>query len=85
MLTVAWVVALLCSAPQSLVFRVMHHPKVPEFEQCVSFEAFSNHHQELAYNLTCLLAMYFLPLIIITVCYACIFCEISKNSREISG
>ncbi|CAG4935058.1 unnamed protein product [Colias eurytheme] len=85
MLSVAWVVALLCSVPQSLVFRVMRHPTVPEFEQCVSFEAFSNQHQELAYNVTCLLAMYFLPLVIITVCYACIFCEISKNSTEMSG
>ncbi|XP_028172009.1 gonadotropin-releasing hormone II receptor-like, partial [Ostrinia furnacalis] len=67
---------------QSLVFRVMTHPKVPEFQQCVSFEAFASQHQELAYNVFCLCAMYFLPLMIITVCYACIFYEISKNSKE---
>ncbi|CAK1542074.1 unnamed protein product [Leptosia nina] len=85
MLSVAWAVAFLCSAPQSLVFRVMRHPTVPEFEQCVSFEAFSNKHQELAYNVICLLAMYFLPLVVITVCYACIFIEISRNSKDTSG
>ncbi|XP_063830199.1 adipokinetic hormone/corazonin-related peptide receptor variant I-like [Ostrinia nubilalis] len=82
MLYLAWVVALFCSLPQSLVFRVMTHPKVPEFQQCVSFEAFASQHQELAYNVFCLCAMYFLPLMIITVCYACIFYEISKNSKE---
>ncbi|XP_047505592.1 adipokinetic hormone/corazonin-related peptide receptor variant I-like [Pieris napi] len=85
MLSIAWIVALLCSAPQSLVFRVMHHPTVPDFEQCVSFGAFSNQHQELAYNVACLLAMYFIPLAIITICYACIFFEISKNAQDMSG
>nr|ALM88324.1 neuropeptide receptor A28 [Chilo suppressalis] len=84
MLYFAWMIALLCSLPQSLVFRVMHHPRVPEFQQCVSFEAFANQRQELAYNVFCLCAMYFLPLMIITVCYACIFYEISKNSQETS-
>ncbi|KAL4711017.1 hypothetical protein ACJJTC_017982 [Scirpophaga incertulas] len=84
MLYMAWVVALLCSLPQSLVFRVMHHPRVPEFQQCVSFEAFASQRQELAYNVFCLCAVYFLPLMIITVCYACIFYEISKNSQESS-
>ncbi|CAH0687871.1 unnamed protein product [Spodoptera exigua] len=82
MLSLAWIIALLCSLPQSLVFRVMSHPKVPDFQQCVSFEAFANQQQELAYNVFCLGAVYFLPLTIISVCYACIFYEISKNSKE---
>ncbi|KAM3961681.1 neuropeptide receptor A28 [Aphomia sociella] len=82
MLSFAWMIALLCSLPQSLVFRVMQHPRVPDFQQCVSFEAFTTQQQEFAYNLFCLCAMYFLPLMIITVCYACIFYEISKNSKE---
>ncbi|XP_013183626.2 adipokinetic hormone/corazonin-related peptide receptor variant I, partial [Amyelois transitella] len=82
MLYLAWMIALLCSLPQSLVFRVMHHPKVQDFQQCVSFEAFASPHQELAYNIFCLFAMYFLPLMIITVCYVYIFYEISKNSKE---
>ncbi|XP_045776079.1 adipokinetic hormone/corazonin-related peptide receptor variant I-like [Maniola jurtina] len=85
MLWFAWLIALLCSLPQSVVFRVKNHPTVPEFQQCVSFEAFSNEHQEQAYNVLVLFAMYFLPLIVITVCYACIFWEINKNSKEISG
>ncbi|CAG9116791.1 unnamed protein product [Plutella xylostella] len=73
------------SACNSLVFRVMSHPQLPEFQQCVAFDAFSNRHQETAYNVLCLVAMYFLPLLIITVCYGCIFYEISKNSTVVSG
>ncbi|XP_053611984.2 adipokinetic hormone/corazonin-related peptide receptor variant I-like [Plodia interpunctella] len=82
MLYMAWFVALLCSLPQSLVFRVMSHPKNPDFQQCVSFDFFTSPHQELAYNVFCLCAVYFMPLLIITGCYACIFYEISKNSKE---
>ncbi|XP_053611531.1 adipokinetic hormone/corazonin-related peptide receptor variant I-like [Plodia interpunctella] len=82
MLYLAWMIALLCSLPQSLVFRVKSHPKVKDFQQCVSFEAFRSPHQELAYNIFCLSAMYFLPLTIITGCYICIFYEISNNSKE---
>ncbi|XP_073946887.1 adipokinetic hormone/corazonin-related peptide receptor variant I-like [Choristoneura fumiferana] len=61
MLSFAWIIALFCSLPQSLVFRVLRHPHVPEFEQCVSFDAFSSQQLELAYNVFCLCAMYFLP------------------------
>ncbi|XP_052742322.1 adipokinetic hormone/corazonin-related peptide receptor variant I-like [Bicyclus anynana] len=84
MLWFAWFIALLCSLPQSLIFRVKKHPKVPSFEQCVSFEAFANDQHEQAYNVLVLFAMYFFPLIVITVCYACIFWEINTNSKEIS-
>ncbi|KAI5651464.1 7 transmembrane receptor (rhodopsin family) domain-containing protein [Phthorimaea operculella] len=83
MLYIAWAVALACSLPQSVVFRVKRHPHVAEFEQCVSFDAFSTAHQEITYNVFCLCAMYFMPLVIITVCYVCIFCEIRKSSKEL--
>ncbi|NP_001127745.1 neuropeptide receptor A29 [Bombyx mori] len=83
MLYCAWVGALACSLPQSMVFRVKHHPRVIGFEQCVSFDAFNSYEQEVAYNVFCMCAMYFLPLIVITVCYVCIFCEIRKSSKEL--
>nr|XP_049702309.1 adipokinetic hormone/corazonin-related peptide receptor variant I [Helicoverpa armigera] len=83
MLLCAWAFALACSLPQSIVFRVKRHPQVAGFEQCVSFGAFSSEQQEVVYNVFCLCAMYFLPLIIITVCYVCIFCEIHRSSKEL--
>ncbi|KAF9424531.1 hypothetical protein HW555_000342, partial [Spodoptera exigua] len=66
----------------SVVFRVKRHPQVAGFEQCVSFGAFSSEQQEVVYNVFCLCAMYFLPLIIITVCYVCIFCEIHRSKKR---
>ncbi|XP_059056020.1 adipokinetic hormone/corazonin-related peptide receptor variant I-like [Achroia grisella] len=83
MLYCAWAVALACSLPQSIVFRVKRHPRVAGFEQCVSFDAFSSYHQEVAYNVFCICAMYFVPLVVITVCYVCIFCEIHRSSKEL--
>ncbi|KAJ0175319.1 hypothetical protein K1T71_009460 [Dendrolimus kikuchii] len=82
MLCCAWICAMACSLPQSLVFRVQRHPQVA-FEQCVSFDAFSSKRQEVVYNVFCLCAMYFLPLVVITVCYVCIFCEIHRSSKEL--
>ncbi|CAH0725110.1 unnamed protein product, partial [Brenthis ino] len=84
MLYGAWAVALGCSLPQSAVFRVKHHPYVVGFEQCVSFDAFASVRLEVAYNVFCLCAMYFVPLMIITVCYVCIFCEIRRSSNELT-
>ncbi|XP_053611429.1 adipokinetic hormone/corazonin-related peptide receptor variant I-like [Plodia interpunctella] len=83
MLYGAWVIALACSLPQSMVFRVKRHPRDAGFEQCVSFDAFSSYHQEVAYNVFCICAMYFVPLVVITVCYVCIFCEIHRSSKEL--
>ncbi|XP_052742490.1 adipokinetic hormone/corazonin-related peptide receptor variant I-like, partial [Bicyclus anynana] len=83
MLYAAWTVALACSLPQSIVFRVQQHPYVAGFEQCVSFGAFESARLELAYNVFCLCAMYFAPLLIITGCYVCIFCEIRRSSNDL--
>ncbi|KAL0820855.1 hypothetical protein ABMA28_005524 [Loxostege sticticalis] len=70
---------------KSIIFRVKRHPRVAGFEQCVSFDAFRSEKQEVAYNVFCLCAMYFVPLVVITVCYVCIFCEIRRSSRELDG
>ncbi|KAG6452056.1 hypothetical protein O3G_MSEX007447 [Manduca sexta] len=83
MLYGAWFVALACSLPQSVVFRLQQHPYIVGFDQCVSFDAFSSYRQEVTYNVFCLCAMYFVPLIVITVCYLCIFCEIRRSSKEL--
>ncbi|XP_045501445.1 adipokinetic hormone/corazonin-related peptide receptor variant I-like [Colias croceus] len=84
MLYCAWAVALACSLPQSLVFRVKRHPYVAGFEQCVSFDAFASARLEIAYNVFCACAMYFVPLLVITACYVRIFCEIQASSKELT-
>ncbi|CAH2049602.1 unnamed protein product, partial [Iphiclides podalirius] len=85
MLYCAWAMALACSLPQSAVFRVLEHPQLAGFEQCVSFGAFSSAAQEVAYNVACLCAMYFVPLLVITACYVCIFCRIRRCSVGLDG
>lgn len=62
----------------------MPHPRLAGFEQCVAFDAFRSAQQEVAYNVFCMCAMYFVPLIVITVCYVCIFCEIRRSSQELN-
>ncbi|GLV31176.1 Adipokinetic hormone receptor [Carabus blaptoides fortunei] len=70
---------------QSIVFHVSPHPKYPSFYQCVSFGFFTSAKQEMAYNLFCVLAVYFFPLIVILVSYTAIMCEISHKSKETNG
>nr|XP_014289173.1 uncharacterized protein LOC106688967 [Halyomorpha halys] len=65
----------------SMVFHVSEHPHYPGFKQCVSFNVFEPA-LETAYNLFCVSAMYFIPLMVIIFAYTCIMWEISKKSRE---
>ncbi|NP_001280549.1 ACP receptor [Tribolium castaneum] len=85
MLAFAWGTSFVYCIPQSFVFRVRAHPKYPNYEQCVSFGFFENTAQEIAYNLMCVMCMYFIPLFVIIVAYTAIMCEISKNSKETKG
>ncbi|XP_068081832.1 adipokinetic hormone/corazonin-related peptide receptor variant I-like [Anabrus simplex] len=71
--------------PQSVVFHVSQHPQYPDFHQCVTFGFFSSQAEETAYNLFCVMAMYFIPLMVICFAYSCILFEISSKSRETKG
>ncbi|XP_067139015.1 adipokinetic hormone/corazonin-related peptide receptor variant I-like isoform X2 [Centruroides vittatus] len=82
MLTFAWVISIICSIPQSIIFRVQEHPEFPQFIQCVSFNFFPTEWHQTAYNLFCLLALYGIPLFIIIYCYSRILWEISRRSRD---
>ncbi|XP_073977994.1 adipokinetic hormone/corazonin-related peptide receptor variant I-like isoform X2 [Rhodnius prolixus] len=82
MLTMAWIFSLICALPQSVVFHVSQHPQHPDFWQCVTFGFFGSRTQEIAYNLFCVMAMYFVPLLVIVIAYTCILLEISKKTKE---
>lgn len=83
MLLGAWLIAILNALPQSVFFQVQVHPKFPGFRQCVTFDSFMNNKTlELAYNWFCLIAMYFVPLLIISIAYSAIVCEISNRSNR---
>lgn len=76
---------LCCFMLQSIVFHVSPHPDFPYFMQCVTFGSFSSRSHEVAYNLFCVIAMYFVPLLVIIVAYTAIMCEISNKSNENKG
>ncbi|KAK8384399.1 hypothetical protein O3P69_009304 [Scylla paramamosain] len=67
---------------KSIIFHVDSHPEFSQFKQCVTFGFFSSQVQETMYNLFCLAAMYFLPLLIIIIVYFRILWEIYQNSKN---
>lgn len=67
---------------QSFIFHVETPPNYPNFTQCVTFGFFKSSVDENVYNIFCVLAMYFIPLVIIFWVYTKILCEITSKSRE---
>lgn len=82
MLAAAWYISLACSLPQALIFRVMEHPDVPGFWQCVTFSSFPSPLHETLYNLFCLLVLYGIPLGAIILSYGRILCEIHRQAKD---
>ncbi|XP_037511749.1 adipokinetic hormone/corazonin-related peptide receptor variant I-like [Rhipicephalus sanguineus] len=82
MLAAAWYISLACSLPQALIFRVMEHPEVPGFWQCVTFSSFPSPLHETLYNLFCLLVLYGIPLGAIILAYGRILCEMHRQAKD---
>ncbi|XP_044019995.1 gonadotropin-releasing hormone II receptor-like isoform X1 [Aphidius gifuensis] len=80
MLTIAWISSVIYATPQYFIFHVSTHPEFPNFHQCVTFESLDKKSENL-YAIFCVLAMYFIPLIIICWAYTKILCEITSKSR----
>jgi gonadotropin-releasing hormone receptor len=70
---------------QSVVFHVSEHPEIPAFYQCVTFGFFATPRQEMVYNLFCVVAMYFIPLLVIIFAYSRILCVIASRSNDTRG
>ena len=49
MLVTAWVLAVVLSLPQCLIFHVEQHPEYEWYEQCVTFGSFSSRTYEFLY------------------------------------
>nr|QRN45460.1 adipokinetic hormone receptor isoform X2 [Carausius morosus] len=81
MLATAWVVSVLSSLPQVVVFHLESPKGVPDFIQCVAFNTFSRE-GELAYNFFNMFMTYGIPLMVIVFCYVSIIMEICRCSKE---
>lgn len=66
---------------QCFIYNVLTHPDFPDYKQCVTFDSGVD---EVSYTIFCVLAMYFVPLVIICWAYTKILCEINSRSRESS-
>ncbi|KAA0190107.1 hypothetical protein HAZT_HAZT005455 [Hyalella azteca] len=78
LISAAWIMAVICSLPQTVIFHVEKHPQHRWFEQCVTFNAFPDTRYELAYNLGVTFAIYVAPLTTIAFCYGAIVVRIYR-------
>lgn len=82
MLILAWTTSMVCSAPQAVIFHLENHPNVTWYEQCVTYNFFTDEVYEITYSFLGMIFMYALPLIIIVFCYASIYIELYRKSRK---
>jgi hypothetical protein len=64
---------------QVVIFHVERHPNVTWYEQCVAFNMFPTKTYEMTYRILGMIMMYGLPLVLITISYACIIAEIFRR------
>ncbi|CAD5206468.1 unnamed protein product [Bursaphelenchus okinawaensis] len=82
MIGLAWLVALLSSVPQIWIFRTAKHPCFDWYTQCVSTDVIGLISPKITFWFSVLniIEVYFLPLIVIVVCYGSILISISMKS-----
>ena len=84
MLATAWILAVILSLPQMVVFHVDSHPDYPWYEQCVTYGTFSSRLYEFLYFLMGMIFLYVFPLLVILVTYGGIITHLHKKSSPLS-
>ncbi|XP_074651685.1 gonadotropin-releasing hormone receptor-like [Tubulanus polymorphus] len=87
MIIIAWVLSVLFSSPQMVIFSVHRGPWKDEFYQCMVIPHISYSHewQAKAYTLATLMLMFIVPLLIMIIAYALIFITIARKSKDIES
>ncbi|CAD5209279.1 unnamed protein product [Bursaphelenchus xylophilus] len=82
MIGLAWLVAFLSSLPQIWIFRTANHPCFDWYTQCVSTDVIGLISPKITFWFSVLniIEVYFLPLLVIIVCYGSILISISMKS-----
>ncbi|KAJ8714564.1 hypothetical protein PYW07_002789 [Mythimna separata] len=78
---IAWVLSLVLSVPQAVVFRVAQGPFMEEFHQCVTHGFYTQRWQEQAYTTLSLIFMFILPLVILVSTYVSTVRTIAKSEK----
>ena len=84
MLATAWILAVILSLPQMVVFHVDSHPDYPWYKQCVTYGTFSSRLNEFLYFLMGMIFLYVFPLLVILVTYGGIITHLHKKSSPLS-
>merc|ERR1719318_2139452 len=82
MLTIAWIVAPLCSLPQSFIFSVKSHPMEPDYLQCTTIGSFEEEISELCYFIFVFSLTWLLPLLVMLMSYLAIFVIIYRRTQQ---
>lgn len=82
---ISYVCSLVLCVPQLIVFRVEAHPKFGnKFVQCVTSSYFQNRQfQEQFYTISTMCGMYFVPLVVIIVCYFAITRSLRRSADQL--
>ncbi|XP_062530526.1 neuropeptide receptor A21 isoform X1 [Bombyx mori] len=78
---IAWVLSVILSIPQAVVFRVAKGPFFEEFHQCVTHGFYTERWQEQAYTTLSLVFMFILPLIILVSTYVSTVRTIAQSEK----
>ncbi|XP_075979736.1 gonadotropin-releasing hormone receptor-like [Anticarsia gemmatalis] len=78
---IAWVLSLVLSVPQAVVFRVAQGPFIEEFHQCVTHGFYTERWQEQAYTTLSLVFMFILPLVILVSTYVSTVRTIAQSEK----
>ncbi|KAJ8718485.1 hypothetical protein PYW08_002722 [Mythimna loreyi] len=78
---IAWVLSVVLSVPQAVVFRVAQGPFIEEFHQCVTHGFYTQRWQEQAYTTLSLIFMFILPLVILVSTYVSTVRTIAKSEK----
>ncbi|XP_075221664.1 corazonin receptor [Lycorma delicatula] len=77
----AWVLSLILSLPQIIIFRERRGPFIEEFYQCVTYGFYTEPWQEQLYTSFSFLCMFMLPLLILISTYVSTIITLAKSDK----
>ncbi|KAI5651442.1 7 transmembrane receptor (rhodopsin family) domain-containing protein [Phthorimaea operculella] len=78
---IAWILSVLLSIPQAIVFSVAKGPFIEDFYQCVTHGFYTERWQEQAYTTLSLIFMFILPLLILISTYVSTVRTIAQSEK----
>ncbi|UMM11565.1 hypothetical protein L5515_000785 [Caenorhabditis briggsae] len=83
MVSIAWIVSLITSAPQLYLFKTAEHPCFAWYTQCVSLNFIGELSNDVVFyfSIINIIQVYIAPLIVTVICYSLILWKISRKTK----